>query len=55
MADKELSNSVLYVSWWNKVYTEPDRFIGVVRIPIASANLLEGDVFRPYQMSNMGI
>ena len=52
--EKNISNCVLYLSWWNNVYTEPDHFLGLVRIPMTSVNLLEGDIFRLYQMTTMG-
>jgi len=51
--DKEIRNRVLYVSWWNRVYTEPDRFLGLVRLPLASVNLFQGDVIRSYPMTTM--
>jgi len=53
--EKEIKNCVLFVSWWNKVYIEPDRFLGLVRLPLAAVNLLEGDVFRFYPMTTMGM
>jgi len=54
MVQNEISSFVLFITWWNRVYTEPDHFLGFVRIPLSSINLLEGDIFRKYPMITTG-
>jgi len=45
---------VLYVSWWNKVYTEPDYFLGYVRLPLASINVLRKDEYNLHPLTITG-
>jgi len=46
---------ILFVTLWNKVYTESDHFLGFVRLPMASFNLQEGGFSRWYPLDIIGI
>ena len=39
---------------WNKEYCDPAYFLGFVRIPISSTNLLEGGFSRWYPLDILG-
>jgi len=50
----QFSNSVIHLYFFSRNYTEPDNFLGVIRIPVGSINFDSDRQYEYYNMSSIG-